>query len=466
MSNFLNCLELRFVRHEDEEYLSKQIVQLAHLKQFDFPVADGIVILPPQKEINSFLKRLYIRNFQDLELSSANLKKSITGIPLPEKLVLYQKIIDVERIWKSLLIAWFEELVSRVHRNDYKKDLSPRLVVFSGVIKAQGIAYLNPVDLKVVINVQEGNLTESIKTQLEAVTIKADKKLYGNFIYHWIVEHSLKITKVTPFTPTDPKLQDFQTDDKKTIKEKSTSKKSYTKIFYNGSLNLSLDKGIDGVIINSASIQDDIKDIEGIEKRIWKLVETTVSMQSDPVIYMIDTNCLKQEAEIFNFVRNKKQLLNLQIGVPTSGTPENFAAVKRELSGFGINRKGTLKLWLEFGTTENFINLDKYLEIGLDGVIINLDQLYVSLFGVKADQVDRSQAVKVLMKFLDNYVGLFKKEGISLLVTGEILADDDLLRFLIDKKVWGVVINTSEQYGLKEYVYEVERFFFPKVLES
>ena len=164
--------------------------------------------------------------------------------------------------------------------------------------------------------------------------------------------------------------------------------------------------------------------------------------------------------EALDFVRHKKGLTNIHIVIPFVRTQNEFLQIKRELAVKKLSRKNSLELWLEVCTPENIINLEDYLIAGLDGVVLNLDELVAYLNGFDTTQEELlfyKNEVGGLLKFLEDGLKLLHKSKTPFIVVGSLSLYPEVLEFLVEKGVYGVVIERYEAHSAHDLLHQVER---------
>lgn len=415
--HYLNFIELKHIRDEDEDVVGKEIVNLAKLKRANLPVADGLVVIPPEGPL--------------------------TKTNVPDELIKLEKLkIDSKKIWKELIAVWEKSPVAQI-------------VFFCKVFKNSGRVFIDPYTSTVDIQIDSGKLSESLQEELAQIVRKADRRLVFGYIYYWVYDNGLKIVRTVPLTPVIPEIAKITKAVKTNPVTPKRTKKTYTKCFFDCSEKMISDPGSDGIILNSGSMQ------YPMEEKIWKLVEVCESHPYRQIIFVIDKNKLSEDAQIFLFLRNKKQYLNLTLGISEVSSSEELAHIKRELASLQINRKGSLVFWLSVGSLESLVNMDGYLDVGIDGLIINLDKLSRCLGESDGEIKKRAEA---MCKLLDGYINRLNKLSMPLLFSGNLLYNDEMIRFLVEKKVFGLVVNTSESFGVREYLLAVEAFYFNRGL--
>jgi len=254
----------------------------------------------------------------------------------------------------------------------------------------------------------------------------------------------------------------FQSD-----KPLSKPLKSAIKVFLLSDDSFKTGPNLDGVLVKSEILKDE-------DQKLLQLVE--FAQNGNPVIYRLfdDSKAqvkgalnlihkkalLKQEVEVVKFVRNKKHLNTLNLGIPQVRSADEFKKVKSELSGLGISRSGSLKLWLDLAVTENFLNLEDYINMGFDGGLINLDQLAYQVGGFDPEGEENifyGKQVKALIKLLEPSLKLLHKEKIPVLAYGSLALNDDLLSFLMESGVYGIAVEYVNTFSIQERLRLIER---------
>ncbi len=101
--------------------------------------------------------------------------------------------------------------------------------------------------------------------------------------------------------------------------------------------------------------------------------------------YLADNDVFALELEAIKRVRNKAGLKNLWVMLPFVRTPEELREVKKTMAAHGLMRGPNFKLWLMVEVPSNVILLEKFIEMGIDGVSIGTNDLTMLLLGVDRD---------------------------------------------------------------------------------
>ncbi|MBI2334699.1 hypothetical protein HYU96_02760 [Candidatus Daviesbacteria bacterium] len=164
--------------------------------------------------------------------------------------------------------------------------------------------------------------------------------------------------------------------------------------------------------------------------------------------------------EAILFARNKKGLSNVHIVIPFIRSPQELMQIKRDLAVKKLMRKNSLQIWMEAATPENIINLEEYLLAGVDGVVLNLDELIAHFAGFDHQEPELmfyKRQVTGLLKFLEDSLKLLHKSKKPFLASGSIVLDPEVLEFLVEKGVYGVVVERYEAPSVKDLLHQVEK---------
>ena len=119
-----------------------------------------------------------------------------------------------------------------------------------------------------------------------------------------------------------------------------------------------------------------------------------------------------------------------------------------------------MQLWLEIAVPENIVNLEDYLVAGLDGIVLNLDELISHLNGFDASHEELlfyKNEAKALMSFLEDGLKLLHKSKIPFIAYGTLSLYPQVLEFLTEKGVFGIVVERYEVSSAHELLHQTER---------
>ncbi len=482
----MEVLPIKAIREEDGPIIGNNLLNLAKLSQHNFPVADGIIVTPPDLKFRTILEHFQFKDRDVFEQSLQLIKSKILEIPVPAEVesCVSKKGIDPKKVWINLLDGWFSQIRSKIWREGFSPKLTSALIVepvfFTRNIKASGDVYFDYDQKLAIIKTYTGKLTPDLILELEDLIKQANKKLFLPQVYQWIIDGDVKKTgklffvKVTPFTGELPKIKtnfDYPAPiyTEKTAEEKMA--KSSMRVFLEMGDDLKISHDVDGILIKAEAVTD-------MDKKILQLVEAGITLPKAPIIFKLPDikegfggvrgtlklihggQILRQEVAAVLFARNKKELLNIAVAVPFVRSVRELLQIKRDLAVLGISRKGSLKLWLEIATPENILNIEDYLTTGFDGALINLDELAAWIGGFNPEEPESifyQKQVTALLKFLSDGLKILHKAGIPILASGSLVLHDDILAFLISAGVWGVSLSSANIVGMHEYLRFVEK---------
>lgn len=499
----IEVLPLKLLTEQDSLIFGSLNTLLGKLHRANLPVASGIVITPPEFKLKAILEHYDFGSKEIFEQSLTLVKKEITSIPVPEILYTETKnhkrfflkgivLNSTKEVWKQLLNEWVHEIKDRLWKDGFypgiTQNLSPQTLIFVKRVESLGIAYFDPISDDSVIKVDSGKLHPNDTKNLDEIVRLANKKLFLPYEYEWILDSGIKIVGLKPFTPnpissytTSSLNENLQIKDKFTLNgttSKIAKTRSVVKVFLDLSAGLVIEREVDGIFIASEKIFDLNKPRESFENLVFKLVESAHTFSPSPILFKLadksegmgkvrgalrllhQKNLFDPLIEALDFVRHKKGLLNIHIVIPFVRTVSELMQIKRELAVKKLMRKNSLKQWLEVAVPENIINLENYLVTGLDGVVLNLDELIAHLNGFDHQEQELTfykNEVEGLLKFLEDGCKLLHKAKIPFLAFGNLTLNPTVLDFLIEKGVYGIIVEKYEAHSVRELLQLSER---------
>jgi pyruvate,water dikinase len=119
--------------------------------------------------------------------------------------------------------------------------------------------------------------------------------------------------------------------------------------------------------------------------------------------YITDVDVFKLEVEAIKKVRQEHK--NLWVMVPFVRTVEELARTKALLESLGLKRSEDFKLWMMVEVPSNIFLIEKFIEVGIDGISIGSNDLTQLILGVDRDSGtlaetfdERNEAVLVALE--------------------------------------------------------------------
>ncbi len=470
-------LPIKLVTREDKDLVGDEIYNLAKLARNSFPVVDGLVVFPPN--FKKILERLNINNQESFNTNKEVVRKLIQKIELIDSLKNDLKASlnqdQIKRIWHLLLDSWFEELSKNINK------ITSQTIFFTDKILASGTVFLKKkLELKEYveksmlsrfflleseISVTEGEVDVAQKKVLENLAIRMDSLLGISQNYHFIIDENkkegqqIKIVKLSPpMVVLEDDLKSKSSPFINVLKQKelnisSVNKITPVKVYVDYSQGVSINENVDGIILESSQFSEDKEN---------NLAKIAKEMLGKNIIFKLDD--FDKNSQIISNSRNKQKLFNIQVAIKNCKSITDFINDKRELASLGVVRKGSLKFWLELSTPENFLNVEEYVNQGLDGVLINLDQLLEILNGEYENMQFNIPQISTLLKFIEDGLRTLNKLRIPILATGKVATNDDVLRFLLSKGVYGIVINPQNVNSFYDDLIWIQKYTHKNLL--
>lgn len=490
----IEILPIRVLTDQDAIIFGPGNVSLGKLSRLGFPVASGIVITPPNLKLKATLEHFDFGSKEVFQQSLTLVKKEINKIPVPEvlgwetgkhKLFLLdgKKVKGVKDLWSTLLETWLGQIKERLWSSGFSggitDSLDPQVVVFIKTLESLANSFEDKFQDDVVVNVSSGKMHPMDLKKIVELTEVANKKLFLPHEYEWIVDRGVKLVGIKPYT-SSPALMKEMVANPIALDSRGTpyKAKSAVKVFFDLSNGLTIEKDVDGVYIASEKIFDLNRPHESFDNLVFRLVESATTFSNSPIFLKLADKSegmgkvrgalrLLHQKSLFDpllqaldFARHKKGLTNIHIVIPFVRGVNELLQIKRELATKKLMRKASLQYFMEAAIPENIINLEDYLLNGIDGVVLNLDELLAHLNGFDPLESEISfykNEVEGLIKFLEDGIKLLHKSKIPFMAYGTLSLYSKVLEFLVEKGVWGVVVDRYEAHSAHDLLNQVER---------
>ena len=156
--------------------------------------------------------------------------------------------------------------------------------------------------------------------------------------------------------------------------------------------------------------------------------------------YINSPDVFAMELEAIKMVRNKLNLKNLWLMIPFTRTPAELFKVKKIISDHGLMRSPTFKLYMMVEIPSNVILLDKFIDVGIDGISIGSNDLTMLTLGLDRDNgevaKDFNEMDPSVLWSLKRAITKAKKRGINASICGQAPSNHP---DLVEKMVkWGI----------------------------
>ena len=137
--------------------------------------------------------------------------------------------------------------------------------------------------------------------------------------------------------------------------------------------------------------------------------------------YIREPDIFRLELEAIKAVR--RAFKNLYVMVPFCRTPDELRGVKQLMSEQGLVRSDDFKLWMMVEVPSNVIILDRFIDVGIDGISIGSNDLTQLVLGIDRDSEaladtfdERNEAV---MAAIQTAVTVARRRGITASICGQ-----------------------------------------------
>lgn len=178
--------------------------------------------------------------------------------------------------------------------------------------------------------------------------------------------------------------------------------------------------------------------------------------------YINSVDVFSMELEAIKMVRNKFNLKNLWLMIPFVRTPQEMFQVKKIITDHGLLRSPTFKLFMMVEIPSNVILLDKFIDIGIDGISIGSNDLTMLTLGLDRDNGevarDFNELDPAVLWSLKRAITKAKKRGITSSICGQAPSNHpDLVEKLVKWGVTSISVSPDAIDRTREVVSWVEK---------
>jgi pyruvate, water dikinase len=139
--------------------------------------------------------------------------------------------------------------------------------------------------------------------------------------------------------------------------------------------------------------------------------------------YITNPDVFNLELQAIKFIREKMDLTNLHLMIPFVRTVDEMKKCKELVEAAGLQRGPDFKLWMMVEVPSNVILLEKFLDIGIDGISLGTNDLTQLTLGVDRDNQglakvfdERDEAVEMSVAYV---VKTCRRRGVTTSVCGQ-----------------------------------------------
>ncbi|MBI4097835.1 MAG: phosphoenolpyruvate synthase [Candidatus Levybacteria bacterium] len=180
--------------------------------------------------------------------------------------------------------------------------------------------------------------------------------------------------------------------------------------------------------------------------------------------YIHDPQVFEMELEAIKLVRNKKGFKNLWLMIPYVRTPRELQEVKKIISNSGLTRSSTFKLWMMVEIPSNVILLEKFIEVGIDGVSIGTNDLTMLILGTDRDNSEVSHEFderdEAVLWAIEHVIKTAAKHDVTSSICGQAASYPEILDVAISSGVTSVSVSPDLVGPVRKLISEKEERIF------
>lgn len=178
--------------------------------------------------------------------------------------------------------------------------------------------------------------------------------------------------------------------------------------------------------------------------------------------YISDPEVFEMELEAIKLVREKQHLKNLWLMIPFLRNLHELSEVKKLIDKSHLSRSVDFKLWMMVEIPSNVILIDKFLEIGIDGVSIGSNDLTMLILGTDRDNTEvspefdeRNPAVEWA---IERVIKACHKKGVTSSICGQAPSDyPELVERMVHWGITSVSVNPDAIDKVRSNIHEIEK---------
>ncbi len=183
--------------------------------------------------------------------------------------------------------------------------------------------------------------------------------------------------------------------------------------------------------------------------------------------YINDPAVFEMELEAIKMIRNKWGLRNLWLMIPFVRTLSEMEQVKKLVSSAGLHRSSSFKLLMMAEIPSNVVLIDKFLDLGIDGVSIGSNDLTMLLLGLDRDNAKVSGEFNELdpavLASMERLIRECRKRKLYCGICGQApLVYPELTEKLVEWGISSISVSPDAIETTRKIVYESEKKLLAK----
>ena len=173
----------------------------------------------------------------------------------------------------------------------------------------------------------------------------------------------------------------------------------------------------------------------------------------DPEVFNLELQAIKKVREKYN---------NLRLMIPFVRSPEELRQVRRLVAAEGLFESTTFKFWMMVEIPINVILIDKFIDVGIDGVSIGSNDLTMLVTGTDRDNAEVARAFDersaAVLWSLRRVIRHCEKRGVTTSICGQAPSTyPDLVKKLVKYGITSISVNPDAVNISRRMIYDAEK---------
>jgi pyruvate,water dikinase len=176
--------------------------------------------------------------------------------------------------------------------------------------------------------------------------------------------------------------------------------------------------------------------------------------------YVSDVDVFELEVEAVKRVR--REYKNLWVMIPFVRTPAELAGVRDLMAKNGLVQSEDFKLWMMAEVPSNVFILDRFIDVGIDGISIGSNDLTQLILGIDRDSErlaklfdERNEAVMI---GLEKLITTARRRGITSSICGQAPSDyPELAQKLVEWGITSLSVNPDVIDRTRQLIHDLEQ---------
>ncbi|MCX7928853.1 MAG: phosphoenolpyruvate synthase [Patescibacteria group bacterium] len=176
--------------------------------------------------------------------------------------------------------------------------------------------------------------------------------------------------------------------------------------------------------------------------------------------YIASPDVFNLELQAIKKVRKKYN--NLWLMIPFVRSPEELRRVRRIVAAEGLFEDSTFKFWMMVEIPVNVILIDKFIDVGIDGVSVGSNDLTMLMTGTDRDNSEVAEAFNerspAMLWALRRVIKHCLRRGVTVSICGQAVSVyDDLVHKLVKYGITSISVNPDAVSRVRRAIYEAEK---------